>query len=158
MQNLFAVLPSILILCKSKDHSSISWEPKPAKSSSFLRINRGKSCFYIFNTFFLSMFDNITVSRKTKPFYRHFTPSISRRFSSVFDFFNNFDNSINYAIKRFPRAKMPREIFLSRDSGTDYHITIGVGGIGVAGDKREQILTRADVQALHLVGIHHLDF
>lgn len=104
------------------------------------------------------MFDNITVSRKTKPFYRHFTPSISRQFSSVFDFFNNFDNSINYAIKRFPRAKRPGEIFLSHDSGTNHYIAVGVGGIGVAGDKREQILTRADVQALHLVGIHHLDF
>ena len=72
-----------------------------------------------------------------EPFYRHFTPSISRQFSSVFDFFNNFDNSINYAIKRFPWAKMPREIFLSHDSGTDHHITIGVSGIGVAGDESE---------------------
>ena len=31
----------------------------------------------------------------------------------------------------------PGEIFLSRNSGTDYHITIGVGGIGVAGDESE---------------------
>ena len=104
------------------------------------------------------MFYNITILIGIEPFYRHSTPSISRQFSSVFDFFNNFDNSINYALKRFPRAKMPREIFLSHDSGTNHYIAVGVGGIGVAGDKREQILTRADVQALHLIGIHHLDF
>ena len=40
-------------------------------------------------------------------------------------------------IKRFPWAKMPREIFLSYDSGTDHHIAVGVGGIGVAGDESE---------------------
>lgn len=45
MQNLFAVLSRILILCKSNDHSSSSWEPKPTKNSSSSTIYRGKSCF-----------------------------------------------------------------------------------------------------------------